>query len=580
MPNSSPPLPDGQRMIRWNANLQYRTYSSWIFPFSVIITLILFHGINNYIWLKNSLSVPLVGDEAFHIRKLFEQYYPLENLMEWVRILKDGTYSPLYYLTSVSFNRLLGEGLFATRMANIFWFIIILVSTYKLGKYLFSRETGLLSAIILSFYPVVYGSSRLFREEFGLMGMVPLAMLFLFKTQGFKNLKYSLLFGVIFGIGMMVKIPFILFMISPVIYILVKSLISDKEKKGKLRNFFITFVIVVLIIFPRFLDPFQAREYVLTPFGEALGQGGWYEFFNLKVFTLGMINYQLTLPFFLLFFIALFLFIKKERKDIKIVFLLWIFVPLVFLTFIPHRKLIRHIIPYLPAIALISSFGITSIKKGTVKRVMIFLIIFIGLVQYYEFSFGMGVPLDKLKLNIFKKNIPYFYSTLSNDNNVSCCKPFKGRIYREVVSYIDKNSNKAMKTHLLIMPSDIFDIETWRMFFYFGKFPFKAVVLKPDYNFIPELVKAIKETQFVFFGRKDLNMGFSGYLDYQVEMVKACYLSHYEKERFIKFEHFLQSYYMQYKEECLREMDDFEISESFEDENGTRFYLLERVSVR
>jgi len=564
-----------ERTLKGKPDVKNRKHFSNAFPYIIFITLIFFYLINNYIWFKNSVPVPIIDPEAAHLSQLVEWYFPIENLKGLIEVIEGGPYSPLYYLTAVLSNRLLGTSLLSTRMANIFWLIIILISVYKLGEYLFNKEAGLLAAIILSFYPAVYGSSRLFREEFGLMGMVPLSMLFLFKSEGFKNLIYSLLFGIIFGVGLMVKAPFIIFITGPMIYILIKSITSGKERKSKLRNFFLTFIIIILIIFPRFSNQFRVREYLLVPFSE---QGGvWYKFDNLRVFTLGVANYQITPPLFLLFLFGFYLFLKRVRKGIKIPFLLWIFVPLIFLTLMPHRKLIRHIIPCLPVIALISGFGVTSIKKKIVKRIIIFLIIFIGLVQYYELSFGMGIGLDKLKITIFGRKIPYFYNSYW-DHNCSCHKPFRDDIYKEVVSYVNKHSNKAMKTTLLIPPSNKFDVDIWRMFFWFGDFPFKAVVLKSDHNFIPELVKTIKEADFVLFTEEEANLGFSRYFNQQAERVRYIFVSNFLKEELKRFEHFLQNDYMRYKKQYLKEINAFEIAKRFKDERGMGFYLLERIN--
>jgi 4-amino-4-deoxy-L-arabinose transferase-like glycosyltransferase len=110
----------------------------------------------------------------------------------------------VYFVTSL-FYLVFGGSLVVGKASNIIYLCILIVSTYKLGKNLHSRLLGITSVFLLLMYPLVFQVFRQYGLDFPMTAIFTLAMLMLFKSDNFRNRRYSLLAGLSVGIGMLIK---------------------------------------------------------------------------------------------------------------------------------------------------------------------------------------------------------------------------------------------------------------------------------------------------------------------------------------------------------------------------------------
>ncbi|MBE7557710.1 glycosyltransferase family 39 protein [bacterium] len=132
-----------------------------------------------------------------------------------------GFYPPLLYLYTAPLYLLAGRSLFVARAGQLGFLLILLWSVYALGRRLAGERVGLLAAALCGLYPIVFGTSRLFTNDFPLTALVALALERLSACEGFRRFGPSVHFGLACAAGMLVKWTFVCFLLPPVVYVLV-----------------------------------------------------------------------------------------------------------------------------------------------------------------------------------------------------------------------------------------------------------------------------------------------------------------------------------------------------------------------
>src|SRR3989339_497863 len=145
-----------------------------------VFLILIFHFFNNYIWLKSDSISTGHEDAIWHLDNQF-----------------------VYFITSL-FNLVFGYSFFMVRFLQINYFIILLISTYKIGSVTYNRKAGLLAMLILSLYPAIFGISRMYELDFPLAAAVCFCMYLLLVTN-FENRWKSLLFGAVLGLSILIK---------------------------------------------------------------------------------------------------------------------------------------------------------------------------------------------------------------------------------------------------------------------------------------------------------------------------------------------------------------------------------------
>jgi 4-amino-4-deoxy-L-arabinose transferase-like glycosyltransferase len=209
----------GPRFGRW----QYVTAA-------VLLSLFAFHTINNWKWVATNLT--LMGwDRSSHLAKTLIYNDILQHIdlrSVFTALTWPWNRPPLPFLTVVPFYRLFGISTDVALMSNCAFLAVLLWSVYGIGHILHSRRVGLLGALLVSFYPVLFSISRLSYVDYALTAMVALGIYLVLKTDGFRSRSWSLLSGLGIGLGLLTKWPFIAFAGAPIAYVAWHS--------GALRN--------------------------------------------------------------------------------------------------------------------------------------------------------------------------------------------------------------------------------------------------------------------------------------------------------------------------------------------------------
>jgi len=369
--------------------------------FFILSGIVCFYLINNFIWLRQN-TYPGGPDEFAHLcfalRFLNSIFYSGVTFPQCF-IYETGHWPPFYHLSSLLVSPILGTSHLALVMINTVYLLILSISIYFIGLKLFDKTTGLLAAGLISMYPAIFRYSRVFGPDFALTAMVCLSICLLLYSDYFRNKKFSLLFGISLGIGMLTKWTFILFLIGPLGYILFRTFLSASVKNKQQRFLNISFsltlgiLIAALWYLPAFsrviwrtkmffwlinYQDFSVSHPERALFNKLGGVFSYLRFLN---------NEQISFLGFISFLGGLFIYSLKCKG--KLFLLLWCIIPYFTLSLSSHKEA-RFLMPLLPAVALITAGGIQKIISKRVKLSLWIAIFLILLVQFFDVSYNQN----------------------------------------------------------------------------------------------------------------------------------------------------------------------------------------------
>ena len=249
-----------------------------------------------------------------------------------------------------------------------------------------------MSAFLLSMYPIIFGSSRTYNLEIAETSLLCSCIYFLLLSDYFQISIYSILSGIFLGLGLITKIMFPVYIVGPIMFYLYLTFIHKNSFNKKLilnkkptetkkfincsTSFFLGILPFLFLFFPNINRILLFRNEFLDDFD--LG------FKGIFFYILRLVDSQIFLVFFIIFFIALVYLIKTKPKNYKLL-IFWILVPCILLTL--SNRTIRHTIPILPAIAIISSYFIYNFNNSKLKKMLIFVIILFSFLQFFFMSY-------------------------------------------------------------------------------------------------------------------------------------------------------------------------------------------------
>jgi 4-amino-4-deoxy-L-arabinose transferase-like glycosyltransferase len=476
--------------------------------FLIILVLLLFHTVNNYIILTND-NTPLLWDGGDYFFKSLQYYNVFVNFdSNFISRFNDVSLyrPPLLMLSSVPLYLVFGRSTDVAVMTNILYLIILVLSVYGIGRRSHSKEVGLMAVFIVSFFPIIFGMSRSYWQDFPLTAMVSLSLYLLIRTDYFRDWKYSVLFGLSIGLGMLTKWTHFVFLLGPFLYIFILSLKMNEESHEERKRPILNFIIAILVgmvaasfwYIPNGLDVasklfglsagITGKGDEATRFqqlGETIGPSGTLR--SLVFYEGVLVNEQVSFFFAGLFLIFAVLLLKRERGKTFWILLLWIVIPAIAFTLIKN-KTTRNTVPMLPAIGLIISWGIMSIRASWTRKAVIVIILFIGLFQYITISYGSTLFPNKLALTTPVGEI-VFYEQFENRPHAIFRANQGDWKAEEIIDRINKDRGDKKDINIVLLPRDAFTWMAMEYTSYLKELPFTFIgavnspeaVLKANY---------------------------------------------------------------------------------------------------
>lgn len=394
------------------------------FTFLALCALILFHGVNNYIWWKLNTR-PLIDDEAAHLITCLQYLKVISqhafNMVSGIMHV-DNLYPPFLGCTAAVFGLIFGKSTIVFPMANILFLAGIFFCLYLIGRKMGDFRLGVLASCILSLYPMFFHLSRMFMLEIAVCFMVIASITALIYSEGFKKRAASTLFGVFLGLGLLTKQYTIVFIIGPLLFVFIYSFFKEGNRLTKkiLLNILLSFLMGISIAslwyVPNFKQTFLRLN--ISAFAPSAVPEDIRVFSKRSAFYYldMLINGQILLFFSLIFVAAFFIGFRRIKDKFLFLCLSWILFPYIVFTLFKN-KFYYYTMAYLPAVAIISAHGILNITHKILRRVMLSVILIVGFFQFFVISyvdFSDREPF--LNLNFYldfgnKKQPTYFIKT-------------------------------------------------------------------------------------------------------------------------------------------------------------------------
>lgn len=350
----------------------------------------------------------------------------------------------LYFLLVKAFYVILGYSEFAARLVSALGGIAGIIATYKLGKHLFTKEAGLIAALLVTVneFHIYHSQDARPYTLFYLFAIIAFLRLSIFIKV--PTLKNALWYGL--AAGLLLNINFFAIIIVLTQALLLLLVIGFSQKQDRLKTIWrsaLAGLIALIMFIPNYEILIKLMEFkvfwVPAPQPDSLT-------IMLKQ-LLG--SYETTL--FLFGFIFTFYIVTVFRKQdtwtsIETVkdqpqsysFIILIFWIVIFTTYIyikSYREISvmvpRYFIGILPAILLMLGMGIAMIRNSIVKKALIVLIVFLSLVnlvairQFYKF--GQKTQFKEVSAFIANSNnnkapvysqMKYFYDFYLNNDTI------------------------------------------------------------------------------------------------------------------------------------------------------------------
>lgn len=366
-----------------------------------VILLIFFLILLNIIWLKQDTKPPH-WDFAVN---LSYSIFHLENLMSFnlQQLVYSYSYWPplSYYITSVAF-LLFGihEDIGVLSLSP--FLAILLFFTYKLGETLLSKRLGILSAVVLVGMPFLMSQTREYQLDFPLTAMVILNAYLFFKSVFFSRKKYSILFGIGSGLGLLTKWTYIIFLLISVIFGIGRAI--KIKSNGILVNLIGVFILTAALAGPWYLANVDNLKYSYFNNIQNINNATIYQNYSLRSLTFYLNSLyldHLRLPF-LIFLINGVIFILLNFKKNKNISLILIFCILYFLIISLYSvKEPRYIEAITPFLAIIMVFWILKLKHKIFRKFLIFSVILLAGLNYFHTTFGIKFLPEIVEYKIF-----------------------------------------------------------------------------------------------------------------------------------------------------------------------------------
>lgn len=356
--------------------------------FILLALLVLFHAGNNLIWIGRN-RLPNYWGEAVELNRELSVCDILRK--DGVAGAKKVFTGELYYYRPVLFSAFVflsvsvfGKTYPVMSLTTTFFLVILLLVVYAAGAIIGGKKTGVLSAVIVSLYPMVYGFSRANNLEIPLMAWVALSVYIFLLSRRFERLSFSLLFGAALGLGLLLdRLVCLIFTAGIIVYVFCGIAADFLNKESPENNTFRRAVNLASAMLAAFLIAFPYYSaWLPRNFGYVTGRAwgapelwfGWYYLLGLAF---------LMSPFFLAVFLAGIVMVFKWENKYKAVLLVWIIVPYVFFSSVRYKEP-QFLGPLLPACAIISAAGIMRLKREGLRVCVIAAVILSGLGAFFS----------------------------------------------------------------------------------------------------------------------------------------------------------------------------------------------------
>jgi Dolichyl-phosphate-mannose-protein mannosyltransferase len=337
----------------------------------------------NLIWIERDTRPPF-WDTACHETMALRIYdaFVMTGMVGLMKVLPGltGYYPPFYHSVVAVFFGIFGKSVTAAQLANIPAILLLLASTYGIGRSVLSPLSAAAAAVLANFYPLMLWLSRETMIEYWLTSIVALSV-WLLVARGFKTTQWSVAIGVVCGLGMFTKWTFAFFIALPFLWFARKNV----------RNAAIAAGVAAAITMYWYVPEISALRHLLEVNNEGgVGEGDPARFSlqSIVFYIRALAGYQIFLVLFVAFLAGIVV-LRKRLNRAWIPIGLWLVGGWLSLMLFRNKDP-RYSVPLLPAVALVTA------NIFDWKPVLLPVILPVLLFQHYLVSFGIRKLPEKI----------------------------------------------------------------------------------------------------------------------------------------------------------------------------------------
>ena len=331
----------------------------------------------NLVWIAYDTRPPF-WDMAAHqsaALRIYEAFRTTSviDAMASVGVGLTGYYPPLYQSIVALFYNVFGRNVDAALWANLPAILLLMIATYGIGKTVLSPVGAASGAVLVNFYPLMLWLSREAMMDYWLTSMVALAM-WLLVSKGLDNRNWSMILGVVCGLGMLTKWTFAFFLAFPFIWSARKNVKNAAISAGA------ALIVAAYWYLPQLTS---LTEFLALNTNDGVGEGDppRISFQAVVFYVRALEGYQVFFPLFIVFIAGAVLVARRfDPRWAPIGF--WILSGWFGLMLFQNKDP-RYSVPLLPAVALITA------KVFEKKQILLAVLVPFLLFQHYLVSFGI-----------------------------------------------------------------------------------------------------------------------------------------------------------------------------------------------
>jgi len=138
-------------------------------------------------------------------------------------------YPPLVYFNSIIFFSALGLSVETARLSISIFAVIFLLAMFGIGYEMGGYYSGIAVMCLAASSPHILSGSRVFFLDFPETALTALAFYVLLKSDGFRDRKFSILFGIVLAVGFMAKWQTAIYIFIPMLWLLIPNIFKSKR---------------------------------------------------------------------------------------------------------------------------------------------------------------------------------------------------------------------------------------------------------------------------------------------------------------------------------------------------------------
>jgi 4-amino-4-deoxy-L-arabinose transferase-like glycosyltransferase len=359
-----------------------------------------------------------LGDSLVY-RRVFSLAHPLRFVETYVY------YPPFVYWVTDAFYAVSGsEAMWVAVLSNVVFIAILVFATYGIGKTLWSPGVGVLSAFFVVTTPMMVTAFKEYMLDAPLTAMVALGLYFLIRSDGFSNLRYTLLFGATCGCGVLVKWTFAFALALPVAFTLVVAIAASirGRRLNRLLNLAGAALLTFVLAAPWYVHNLTAIRHDASFYngraGAIRGSPPVASVDSVVWYFWDLVGRQLYLVPFLFFLVGVvFLFLNDDHADRNFLPVLTIVGTYVGLTFLRNKDA-RYTDPLLPAVSVIATSWLWFVSARA-RTWLAAAIVGYGTVAFLAISFGTSLLPENVTVRLGSSGLAGNIPSLNGDQRVT-----------------------------------------------------------------------------------------------------------------------------------------------------------------